>query len=579
MLKSLLFKTFILSFCCTISLTAAYAMEKEKESSPSASIDGKIKNASPDDGKGRRFVRAQRNRNKPQGLETTEKSSDAHPGQEEEKEKEKEEDKIIEKPQRRVLPKFEPMQPNKLPALFDRAKGGDREAQAQYVNENYWGFLNMGACNYGFMYTPPLNVPDWEDIEQRAKDNHHYAFTLINSYAALVQNRPSNESFANKFPKLFESLQKKAESGDADAQFNLGVVYRKFFGPRLGLQLKSDPREIADEWFIKAAAQDHPHAQVALGLLCASGQSFADCPFGRNPVAALRWFYASKDTKTSQENLRGILSKEQFQRTFVPFGRQSQAPHQEGTFLEELEKIKFQLNSLLGEHSLQAKIHHPEGTFPDHQFAIPELSSRYAKVVEVEEQALNILTSLENSRPGFMTQFTVGGANKEQIGRMISHQTQPHFVAIHDIKGVSYLTLGEENVTIATHFLAYLEGIEEKFDKAEKILKKDGKSYQRRLDLHSDELKETRLLCLAAQKTWQKDCSEMNKKKLDEEAKRFNEQEQKYEEMKLLLKPTIKKMKEERALLAKVKEDIQTLVQKSLGKRNHDFIEDNPYLK
>lgn len=516
MLKSLLFKTFILSFCCIIPLTAAYAMEEEKE---------------------------------------------------------KEGGKIIEKPQRREQPRFELLQNDQLPGLFDRAKKGDREAQNQVIQRNYWGFLNRGACIDSWMFMEKnlqLNVPDWEDIERRAMDDDQYAYTLINAYADLLRSSPSNKPFTDKFPDLFRSLHEKADTGDACAQFNLGVVYHQFRGRgQLGLQMKSSPMEITDQWLLKAAAQDHPHAQVTLGFLCARGASFADVQFGRNPVAALGWFYASKDTKTSQENIKSLVVRQQPQR-----------PQQEGSFHEELKKIKSQLNSLLGEHSLQAGIHHPEGTFPDHQFAIPELSTRYTKVVRMEEQALNILTSLENSRPGFMiTQVMVGGANKEEIGRMISRRSQPPFVAIHDIKGVSYLTLEQENVTIAAHFLAYLEEIDEKFSKADKVLKKEGKSYQRRLDIHLDELKETRLLCLAAQKAWQKDRSDENKKKLDEAAKRFNEQEQKYEDKKLLLKPTIKKIKEERDLLAMVKEDMKTLIPELSALRNLDFTEDNPYLK
>ena len=55
-----------------------------------------------------------------------------------------------------------------------------------------------------------------------------------------------------------DDLVKRAEEGDADAQFKLGEFYNSQGG--VGIY------EIA-EWFEKAANQNHMHAQLALGLL------------------------------------------------------------------------------------------------------------------------------------------------------------------------------------------------------------------------------------------------------------------------------------------------------------------------
>jgi len=56
----------------------------------------------------------------------------------------------------------------------------------------------------------------------------------------------------------FDDLQARAEDGDADAQFQLGEYYNSEGGVTID--------EIA-EWYLKAANQNHAHAQLALALL------------------------------------------------------------------------------------------------------------------------------------------------------------------------------------------------------------------------------------------------------------------------------------------------------------------------
>ena len=51
-------------------------------------------------------------------------------------------------------------------------------------------------------------------------------------------------------PSEFEEIKAKAEAGDADAQFNLGVMYRK------GQGMEQDYKE-AFKWWKKAADQGH----------------------------------------------------------------------------------------------------------------------------------------------------------------------------------------------------------------------------------------------------------------------------------------------------------------------------------
>jgi len=62
-----------------------------------------------------------------------------------------------------------------------------------------------------------------------------------------------------------DELQAKAESGDAEAQYNLGVLYAEGQG---------GPRDYTEAraWYLKAAAQGLAEAQYGLGLLYAKGR-------------------------------------------------------------------------------------------------------------------------------------------------------------------------------------------------------------------------------------------------------------------------------------------------------------------
>ncbi len=66
-------------------------------------------------------------------------------------------------------------------------------------------------------------------------------------------------------PPNVESIRAKAESGDADAQYNLGKLYAK------GLGVKEDYKQAA-KWYQAASDQSHAGALVALGELYEAGQ-------------------------------------------------------------------------------------------------------------------------------------------------------------------------------------------------------------------------------------------------------------------------------------------------------------------
>ena len=93
-------------------------------------------------------------------------------------------------------------------------------------------------------------------------------FTLI--LAAIVgacgegPSLSSKQEDASSAEMRLSQLQKQADSGDADAQRNLGAMYAK------GEGVPKDATK-AVEWYGKAAAQGNTDAQVALALMYREG--------------------------------------------------------------------------------------------------------------------------------------------------------------------------------------------------------------------------------------------------------------------------------------------------------------------
>jgi TPR repeat protein len=87
--------------------------------------------------------------------------------------------------------------------------------------------------------------------------------------------QPSASDLAT--PPPFAETKAKAEAGDADAQFNLGVMYYQ------GLGVEQDLKE-AVKWFQKTANQGNANAQHNLGVMYANGKGVE-----QNYVTAYAW--------------------------------------------------------------------------------------------------------------------------------------------------------------------------------------------------------------------------------------------------------------------------------------------------
>src|SRR3989344_196759 len=104
------------------------------------------------------------------------------------------------------------------------------------------------------------------NIRIRAMGKLFLIFLFVAAVAACGESSPplSKQEATPSVEERSAQLQKQANSGDADAQFNLGVMYNK------GEGVPEDAAK-AVEWFQKAAAQGHDKAQLALGLIYEDG--------------------------------------------------------------------------------------------------------------------------------------------------------------------------------------------------------------------------------------------------------------------------------------------------------------------
>ncbi len=92
------------------------------------------------------------------------------------------------------------------------------------------------------------------------------------------------EAFRNKdYQKAFREYKAAAEAGQAEAQFDLGVLYAQGFGVRRDLNE-------AARWYRQAAEQGNAEAEFALGQMYSRGWGTP-----RDETDALRWFQMAND--------------------------------------------------------------------------------------------------------------------------------------------------------------------------------------------------------------------------------------------------------------------------------------------
>jgi TPR repeat protein len=99
--------------------------------------------------------------------------------------------------------------------------------------------------------------------------------------------------FSQDYPKAYQSFRKAADLGNANAQYNLGIMS----GDGVGI-LKNETAAVA--WYRKAASQGHSGAQLNLGIHLSDGRGVPE-----NDVEAVAWYRkaAVQGVDSAQNNL------------------------------------------------------------------------------------------------------------------------------------------------------------------------------------------------------------------------------------------------------------------------------------
>jgi len=110
------------------------------------------------------------------------------------------------------------------------------------------------------------------------------AMLLVSTGAALGDTAAGMQAFRNKdYQAAFREWKAAAEAGQAEAQFDLGLLYAQ------GLGTRRDLTEAAN-WYRKAAEQGNAQAEFALGQMYSRGWGAP-----RDTVDAMRWMQMAND--------------------------------------------------------------------------------------------------------------------------------------------------------------------------------------------------------------------------------------------------------------------------------------------
>ena len=112
---------------------------------------------------------------------------------------------------------------------------------------------------------------------------------------------------AGRFEEAYEALWPAAQSGNADAEELIGVMYA------MGLHVERDDARAFD-WYLRASLKGHPGAQSGIGWYYEVGRGLP----APDPVRAYAWYTLSAmggdpDAAMSQEEIAKRMSDEEIE--------------------------------------------------------------------------------------------------------------------------------------------------------------------------------------------------------------------------------------------------------------------------
>lgn len=212
----------------------------------------------------------------------------------------------------------DPIAQFKLATLYYEGKGisrDDEEAATWYFKAAQQEHVEAQFA-LGVMYEKGEGVERNDDkaykwLSLAARQGHARARVILESekwvgYLESIQGgTPKQDGPEAKIqevsPEQIQEYVRKAEQGDVDAQYNLGIIY--YHGEGV-------PRnyEEALSWFYKAAEQDDADAQYNLGFMYGRGEGI-----DKSHAQSVAWFKRAADQghKGAQEILQKMMRKAQ----------------------------------------------------------------------------------------------------------------------------------------------------------------------------------------------------------------------------------------------------------------------------
>lgn len=436
---------------------------------------------------------------------------------------------------------------------------------------------------------------------------------------AKGQSRLSNKYFQGDgvdqdMKKAFKYSKLAADQENADDQYILSRMYT------LALGVDKDEKE-AFRYCKRAVDQGHWKAPYELGLMYITGNGV-----DKNLIEGHHWLIKSKwpDVRDFIHYALPLTPNapvvgDAFQKIISGFITENDPNmNKEGAVAR-----------LLMSH--QFKIGMNKKCFSEGNFAIPELGKMYESIETSIADINNMMESLATIKPGFMVTAV---SLCEAVKALLPNQITPFF-SLDDIDGLSYLTLGEENVIKVNKFVKFLE----KFEQMDRTLEKIAHLYSQGLDFTLQELKRKQPLpeddCMnlafikdftTAFKEQEEECNKFRSflEKNEEQQTKFDlslgklmvrqhltrieilhedgmamtvkehfkcltcpnnsveafkEQEDKFEDLVLYLKLPLEEIEAERVLLRELHKQIKDLPSRGVGSRNKDLFEEYSILR
>ena len=193
-----------------------------------------------------------------------------------------------------------------LAALAARQCGNNRATidywHTRYQDDNYWQRAALGAKLDTLLPLRHTTLPTGETIEYPHRDDYsdpppEHPRPQRLTLETLPQPYRAAEVAAQTAAAQYWQL--RAADGDAEAQYQLGQHHS--FGEGVPLDL-----DAARSWYSKAAKQEHPRAQTALGLLA---QYHYQHPYSVAAAARYWWEKAAAQDETNAQNWLGQIAE------------------------------------------------------------------------------------------------------------------------------------------------------------------------------------------------------------------------------------------------------------------------------